>query len=269
MECLIEHNVTTSVFSHPIEQSWAECQSQFELVPNLSATLVGERAKPALIGSLEALSLLDRFVVMTDIALVSWHTGAIALQTPSRPDEIDDVSIELSDVSKTAEAVARATIHHFYGITVSGWVREGEDGEVRILEGGAALRARDQKPAHEYLSDLVRAWFILSSFPLTTHVLVVPKDLAEGEPNGVRGVVEDLHAIAGVANERRRELRRNLTDEFGLDRERLLAFQDEQTIALSKTARKGWLDLVRRTSRQMKLPPADGIEFVTVGHDNE
>jgi hypothetical protein len=81
--------------------------------------------------------------------------------------------------------------------------------------------------------------------------------------------MDDLHKVAAMANERRRELRRNLAEEFGLDRERLLAFQDEQTMALSKTARKGWLDLVRRVSRQMKLPSTEGIEFVTIGTDRD
>jgi predicted solute-binding protein len=251
------------MLAHPVEQGWVDDPGQIELVQGLTAETVAERDCCALLGSIDAMRLVERFAVVTDIALVSWHTGAIALRTTARPDEVDNVPVALDGVSRTAEALARATINHFYGITIESWTREESEGAALLLEDAAALRTPVE--GQEHLGDLVRAWFILTSFPLATHVLVAPKAMIEREADAVRNLVERLEAIRTVAEDRRRELRRNLASQFELDRDRLVEFQSEQTGALSKTARKGWLDLSRRVARAMKLPSTDPLSFVTIG----
>jgi hypothetical protein len=204
--------------------------------------------------------LLDRFAVVTDVALVSHHTGDIRLWTANRPDEVEHATVSLDGVSRTAEALARATIFHFFGIDVIGWDRLSPDGEASVREGAAALTP----VSSGYLSDLARAWFIMSGSPLATHVLVAPRDLAEQDARALQPVIKVLEAAFNVAIERRRQLRRDLEDAFGLDRDLLVAFQTDQTASLSKAARKGWLDLVRRVGRAMNLPSVEAPVIVTV-----
>lgn len=257
--CLIDESLTTAVFSYPVAHGWVAPKG-LEVVPGLTAETVAARNTCALIGSVEAARLLDRFAVVTDIALVSHHTGDIRLWTANRPDEIEHANVALDGVSRTAEAVARSAIFHFFGIDVIGWDRRSSNGDAVVREGAAALTPVESG----YLNDLVRAWFILSGSPLATHVLVVPKELAEQGVRTLQPVVKALNASFNVATERRRQLRRNLEDAFGLDRDQLVEFQTDQTVSLSKAARKGWLDLIRRVGRAMNLPSVEAPVIVTV-----
>ncbi len=260
--CLIDDSLTTAVFSYPVAQGWVVPKG-LEVVPGLTAEMVAARNTCALIGSVEAALLLDRFAVVTDVALVSHHTGDIRLWTANRPDEVEHATVSLNGVSRTAEALARATIFHFFGIDVIGWDRRAPEGEVVVREGAAALRPVESG----YLNDLVRAWFILSGAPLATHVLVVPRELAEQGTRALQPVIKALDASFYVATERRRQLRRDLEAAFGLDRDQLVEFQTDQTVTLSKTARKGWLDLIRRVGRAMHLPGVESPNIVTVNSE--
>ncbi len=257
--CLIDDSLTTAVFSYPVAQGWVAPKG-LEVVSGLTAEMVAARNACALIDSVEAALLLNRFAVVTDIALVSHHTGAIRLWTANRPDEIEHASISLNGVSRTAEAIARATIFHFFAIDVIGWDRRSSDGDAIVREGAPALTPVEAG----YLNDLVRAWFILSGSPLATHVLVAPRELAEQGTRALQPVVKALDASFNVATERRRQLRRDLEDATELDRDQLVEFQTDQTVTLSKTARKGWLDLVRRVGRAMNLPNVEAPVIVTV-----
>lgn len=257
--CLIDDSLTSAVFSYPVAQGWVAPKGM-EVVPGLTAEMVAKRNCCALVGSVEAALLLNRFAVVTDIALVSHHTGDIRLWTANRPDEIEHARIDLNGVSRTAEALARATIFHFFGIDVVGWDRMSPDGEAIVREGTPALTLVESG----VLSDLVRAWFILSGSPLATHVLVAPRELVEEGTRALQPVVKALDASFNVATERRRQLRRDLEEALGLDRDQLAEFQADQTVSLSKTARKGWLDLIRRVGRAMNLPNLEPPAIVTV-----
>lgn len=254
--CLIDDTLSTALIAYPLAQGWVTDLDTdgLELVAGLTAEQVTQRGGKtcALLNSVDAALLAERFAVVTDLALVSHHAGAISLWTPGRPDEVEQATAALDGVSRTAEAVARATIPHFYGIEIAGWSRVVSRSEVVIREGVEALRQNE--PGE--LSDLVRAWFILSGFPLPTHILVVPKDLAADDPSAVEALVGRLTRVLEVGTQRRRELRRNLAEQYDLNRERLLALHTEQTTTLSKTARKAWFDLLRRVGRGMSLPPA-------------
>ena len=264
--CLVDDSLATALLTWPLKQGWVDANESvtLELVPGLGAETVGERDVAALVSSVDAALLLDRFSVVTDLALVSWHNGPVALWTPARPDEIDNVPIALDGVSRTAEALARATLQNFYGITVAGWERDIAEGQAVIREGAEALQPAESGE----LSDLVRAWFILSDFPLPTHLLVVPKALTE-TPQRVQAIVRELQRLLEMGSERRREVRRDLAEQLGVDRDRLVDFQNDQTHALSKTARKGWLDLLRRTERALKLPSPIQPDFVTLRAQEE
>ncbi len=263
--CLVDDNMTTALIAEPLRQNWVSGAGEVELVPGLDAEEVARRGLSAVVGSFDAALLADRFSVITDIGLVSWHAGAVALWTPTRPDEVDDVAIDLNGVSRTAEAIARATVSRFFGITLRGWNRGEPEGQAVVREHQDAMLEVESG----VLNDLVRGWFILSGLPIVTHALVVPNELIEQEPEHVAQIVEHLKEAVRTGIKRRREIRRNVHDLYPIDRDQLVVFHNEQTITLSKTSRKGWLDLVRRVGRPMGLPQPEAIKFVTVGEPEQ
>lgn len=253
--------MTTALMAEPLRQGWIDGAADIELVSSLDAETVARREVSALVGSFDAALLADRFTVVTDVALTSWHAGAVALWTPTRPDEVDDVQIDLDGVSRTAEAIARATVSRFFGMTLRGWNRGVPEQQAVVREHQDAMMQIESG----VLSDLVRAWFILSGLPIVTHALVVPNQLIENEPQRVTQIVGHLKEAVQTGIKRRREIRRNLHDLYPVDRDQLVTFHNEQSITLSKTARKGWLDLMRRVGRSMGLPLPEDLRFVTIG----
>jgi hypothetical protein len=258
----VEDNLTTALIAEPIRQGWLEPSEGLELVPVLTAEAVAQADAMALLGSIDGCLLADRFTIITDIGVASRHNGAVALRSAVRPDELNDVTIGLDSVSRTAEAIARATVARFFGVTVSGWSRDAAATEAEVLEHNDAFI---EEPEPAVVNDLVRAWFIMSGLPVATHVLVVPNELLANDPESVASVVDQLKTAASTGVERRREIRRNLHEHFPGDRDRLVAFHTEQSLSLTKTVRKGWLDLLRRVGHAMSLPAPDALTFHTFG----
>ena len=262
IRCLVEDNLTTALIAEPIRQGWLDSAEGPELVPALTAEAVAQANEMALIGSVDACLLADRYTIITDIGVASRHNGAVALRTAVRPDELNEVSVALDGVSRTAEAIARATVARFFGVSVSGWSRGSSSSEALVLENNDAFI---EEPEPAVVNDLVRAWFIMSGLPVATHVVVVPNELLANDPESVMSVVDQLKSAAATGVERRREIRRNLHEHFPGDRDRLVAFHTEQTLSLTKTVRKGWLDLLRRVGHAMGLPAPDALTFHTFG----
>lgn len=262
IRCLVEDNLTTALIAEPIRQGWLESSEGLELVPTLTAEGVAHAGAMALLDSVDACVLADRYTIITDVAVASRHNGAVALRTAVRPDELSEVAVALDAVSRTAEAIARATVAHFFGVTVRGWTRDSSSSEAVVLEHNDAFI---EEPEPVIVNDLVRAWFIMSGLPVATHVLVVPTELLANDPESVAMVVERMRTAASTGVERRREIRRNLHEHFPGDRDRLVAFHTEQSLSLTKTVRKGWLDLLRRVGHAMNLPAPDALSFHTFG----
>lgn len=258
--CFIEQSVTTAVYSLPIAQGWVEPTTSFILERHLTAGVVRARGLPALLGAVEATQLADEFVVIADVALVSQHTSGVAMQTSGRPDTLDEVSVALDGVSLTAEALARATVTPFYGIGVVTWSRSAEHGPVTVLEDDEALA----QPLSERMHDLGRAWFILSSLPFPSHVLVVPRRMLAEHEGALRHLVTELHAAREAAMARPGEVLEQLVGEHALNRERVHALLADQTHRLTQRARSGLSELLHRTGRDLGLPAADAVEIVSL-----
>lgn len=263
--CLVDDNMTTALIAEPLRQRWTDGADEFELVHGLDAETVSRRKVCALIGSIDAALLADRYSIVTDVGLASWHAGTVALWTQTRPDEVDDAAIDLNGVSRTAEAIARATVARYFGMSLRGWHRDDSNGDAQVREHQDAILQIESG----VLTDLVRAWFILSGLPVITHALVVPNEMLEQDPESVSHVVRIVQQTAQTGLRRRREVRRNLHAMYPVDRDQLVTFHNEQSVSLSKTSRKGWLDLLRRVGRQMGLPQPESINFVTIGETAE
>jgi predicted solute-binding protein len=259
--CILEANVTTAQIAYPFQREWISSPDWLVLRDRVSDEFLADGTDCALVDALTATKYLDTYSVVADVALVSNHRSAIAMQTDSRPDEIEHATVQLGNVSRTAEGLARATVHHFYGIDVVDWYRSQQDAEVRIVEDAEAL----QRPEAKNVEDLARAWFILTSMAIPTHVFIAPTAVLEANQPSVRKMVETLRSAIDISLERRRELRRNLSADLDIDREALTELHNDQKTRLTRNARKGWIDLTNRVSRALDLPSGANPDVVSFG----
>ena len=179
IRCLVEDNLTTALIAEPIRQGWLDPVDGLELMLTLTAEAVAQADAMALLGSVDACLLADRYTIITDVGVASRHDGSVALRSAVRPDELDVVTVSLDGVSRTAEAIARATVARFFGITVNDWTRDSASNDPIVLEHNDAFI---EEPEPVVVNDLVRAWFIMSGLPVATHVLAVPNELLANDP---------------------------------------------------------------------------------------
>jgi hypothetical protein len=170
------------------------------------------------------------------------------MRSPLRPDEIEEASILLYNVSGTAELLARATIWPFYGIKATAWSTEADGtAAITIVDGIDAL-----EPAEAGFSeDLVRAWFILTEQPVVTHLLATPLDASDEDVEAVRARLAGAEA-SGYAN--RRDVRKALQAESSVESERLVDFTSRIHYELDPIARTAAYSLIARGAGGSRYP---------------
>ncbi|HEX5505489.1 MAG TPA: MqnA/MqnD/SBP family protein, partial [Thermomicrobiales bacterium] len=260
-----------------VELGWATLPAPLRATPDLTAEAV--RAHPdalALIPVAEYALLQDDYLVLPELAAGGTRGAAAVLRADRRPDEIDRPLVKLDGASRTTECLARATLLKFYGITVAVWSRgdappdpAGADAAVErpvveVLDGGAALHLQDE-PGTAVVADLGRAWFILTGLPCVSHLTVARRDLLAAEPDAVRALLDALPAALAVAHERRRELRRELSRRYGVSRELLNDFYNDQFQTLTADAHKAAVALFARGAWGLNLPTVTRLTTWGVG----
>lgn len=226
---VIDAGLPAGRYNQPFRSGWLEA-TDVELRAAPSVAELRHFAGVALVDSVVAAALLDSWAILPGHAVASHRESMLNLVTDQRPDEIEQVVLATAGASESARALAEATLPRFYGITLTGWTdqpRTPDTGTVVLEEGAAALSGtEDDGMFHE---DLGRAWFLLTQTPYVSHVCIAPRRLVEANPAGIAGVVATLHEARRLASERARELRRDLTREFGVDRELLVEVLNEQS----------------------------------------
>jgi predicted solute-binding protein len=258
---LIDDTFVTGTYVTPIVSGWVTPPDKLivERVAGVTAAEIGAD-DVALAPSAALLPRQGSHAVAPGIAVVSDDTGAVAMRTPVRPDEIAATPARLLDAGETAEFLARATLQPFYGITPTVWVRddsapEAARAEVVIVEGAEALR----EPEGGFSEDLVRAWFILTSSSFVSHLLLAPREMP---PDDLKTVLEFLAAAKAEGLARRREWRPELAEREGISRERSNAFWARQRLAVEEVDRPALLHLLRQGSRGTSNPPPSDVSFV-------
>ena len=259
MRLLIDETFVTTSYTLPIVSGWVAPRDGIavELVSGLSGRDVSP-LEAALISASELAARHTSHDVIADVAVIADGTGAIAMRSPVRPDEIERTPVRVLGTSGTAELLARATMQPFYGITATAWIRDDSaqaaQAEVVIVEGVEALR----EPEGGFSEDLSRAWFILTGQPVVTHLLLAPRQLASGQLGEVTGL---LAAARSEALARRSEWRPRLADAEGVSRERAAALWSAQRLRLDHPDRQALLDLLDRgTGGASRLSTTD-VEF--------
>jgi len=215
--------------------------------PRLMAADVGPN-DVALIQTPEIGLLTETHVVDPAFGISVAESGAIAMRTPVRPDEIEQASILLYDVGSTAELLARATLWPFYGIEAAAWLREPDgSSSVTIVDGLSALEPVEVG----FSEDLVRAWYILTEQPVVTHLLAMPIGTTDDDATAVRTRLADA-AAAGYAA--RRDVRKGLLEESAVDSERLVDFLARLQYDLDAGTRTAAYSIIARGAGGTRYP---------------
>lgn len=264
LELLLDDTPTIAPLALALELGWATLPASVRTHRRVDAAVARSRPDaPVLVPIAEYAALQDEYAIIPELACGGQHNAGIVLIGDRRLDEIDDPLVDLADVSRGAELLARATLLKFYGMTASAWLRDGDTpppfaGEgvdrrhtIEIREGGEALHLLDA-PGEAEVSDLGRSWFILTGLPPITHLLLAPERLLDTP--ALAALVAALPVALAAAHERRRELRRDLADRYGVSREFLNDFYSDQFLTLTGDAQKSLLALFPAGAWGMDLP---------------
>jgi predicted solute-binding protein len=255
MRILVHDTLATASFVLPVSLGWTNPTPPIEARPALPAAAVTDE-DVALIPAAEVALLQETHQVVPDVAVVANGEGPITMRVPVRPDEIEETAVRLYHASGTAELLARATLQPYYGIRPEEWTAEDSTAaQVVVVEGAEALR----DPEAGFAEDLVRAWFILTGQPVVTHLLVAPKDL---DRPTLTPAIEALVTVGALAHERRRDLRRELAEREGIDRDRLARLFAAQRLALGETDRRALLMLLQRGNRGSTYPYVWDLDYL-------
>lgn len=219
----------------------------------------------ALLPAAEVAAAQGTHRVVPDVAVVAEASGAVAMRTPVRPDDVERGPVRLWGTSGAGELLARATLRPFYGIEPTAWVRDDADeaaarAQAVIVEGAEALRP----PETGFAEDLCRAWFILTGTPAVSHVLLAPNG---ADRAALRPALATLDALRSAGHERRRELRRAVAETHALDLDRLVPMLSALRLALDEGDRRALLALLQRGLRGSSYPPLGDVRFLDAGPD--
>ena len=259
---LLHDALTTANLVEPLRQGWIEHPLDVVFDALLQAGDV-EAESFALIPSPEATLLVDTHEILPEIAVVDEPSSAIALRSPTRPDEIESSDVVVYETSATAEMLARALLWPFFGITTGTWTSEpDQDAQLVVVEGALAL----QEPEAGQSLDLGRSWYVMTGMPLITHVLIAPRSASIETRVAVR---ETLKWVLSASHERRRELRLIFDALYGVERERLVNYQTAQRYALGPAEREALVALLVRGAGGSRFKPLTRLPFADAEEPGE
>ena len=266
-----------------VELGWATLPLPVRTVHRLTAVTAREHPEALmLLPVAEYAFLQDSHLVLPALAAGGRHGAATVLVSDRRLDEVEAPVVDLTAVSLTAELLARATLAKFYGIAGVTWRSESPVSEralsespasertdegapterplLEVREGGEALHLLDE-PGDAVVAELGRAWFVLTGLPAVSHLLVVSRALLTAEAERVRGLTEALPPALAVVHQRRRELRRELSDRYGVSRDLLNEFYNDQFATLTGDAQRSAAALFARGAWGLGLPTVSRLNL--------
>ncbi len=267
LELLLDDSPVIAPLALALELGWAILPVPVRTISGLTAQTM--REYPGAVGFTplaEYADLQRDYTILPDLAAGGNHDAATILIADRRLDEIDDPIVDLGASSRTTELLVRAILLKFYGITAAAWLHDGQEPPVgdegqqtiEIRDGGEALHLLNV-PGDRIISDLGRAWFILTGFPPVSHLLLAPTSrLAD---SALEALLAALPLALAVVNERRRELRRTLAERYGVSRELLNSFYADQFLTLTGDAQKSILAIFPAGAWGMDLPTVSQLNL--------
>lgn len=257
---LLDDSPTIAPLALALELGWATLPITVKTIAGLGARTIRDHPGALTFTPLaEYAELQDEYAILPELAAGGQHDAATLLVADRRLDEVDDPLVDLGASSRTTELLTRATLLKFYGIAAAAWLHDGDefpapsDGQqtIEIRDGGEALHLLDT-PGERVISDLGRAWFILTGLPPVSHLLLAP--IVSLDAAWLKEVLTALPAALAVVHERRRELRRTLAERYGVSRELLNSFYSDQFLTLTGDAQKSILAIFPAGAWGLDLP---------------
>ena len=267
LELLLDDSPVIAPHTLALELGWATLPVPVRSIAGLTASTL--RTYPGAVGFTplaEYADLQRDYTILPDLAAGGHHDAATILIADRRLDEVNDPIVDLGASSRTTELLVRATLLKFYGIAAASWLRDSEEAptgdeaqqRIEIRDGGEALHLLDA-PGDRVISDLGRAWFILTGFPPVSHLLLAPTSRLED--SALEALLAALPVAFAVVNERRRELRRTLAERYGVSRELLNSFYADQFLSLTGDAQKSILAIFPAGAWGMDLPTVSQLNL--------
>lgn len=218
---LLEEKLMLAPYWMPVRSGWMNgAEEQIELHDSITPAAVRERPAIALVDALIASRLLDDHLIIRDHGAVWSRSSLLTMVTSERPDGIEAVTACTPGVSVAGRAIAEVVIPEFYGITIVGWTDEPrpvDRNTILINEGPAALLpTEDERHYHE---DLGRAWFLMTDKPFASHLCVASASVVEHDPDAILAGLDTLDQLLASSDDHRREVRRNISRDHGIDRD--------------------------------------------------
>ena len=185
----------------PIREGWGDDAAGIELRAGITAADV-TADDIALLPLPEATVLTQTHVIDRSVAIVHDGAGMVAMRTPVRPDEIDQVPVYLRDVGASGEVLTRALLRSYFGIEATELTREDppDGAQVVVSEGVAALQPAESG----FREDLARSWFIMTGKAYVSHVTGVGVGAMARDPDDA---LARLRAALDLGWQRRRDVR--------------------------------------------------------------
>lgn len=243
MTLFIDESLITAPVWAPIREGWIETDVDVQVRPGLTANDIGS-GDVALISGPEATLLPQTHFIDPSVAIVTEAISSIAMRTPIRPDGVEETAIRMLDTGPTAEVLMRALLRPFYGITASSFVTEPEDpagaeAQVVVVDGVLGL----SEPEDGYHEDLARSWFVLTGAAVVHAVTLVG---VEAEARGADAELDLLREAVRVGVERRRDVRRIVSEGEDLDRDRLVQLTNTMRFEMTGEDRQSLRNLLAR-----------------------
>ncbi len=201
MTILIDDALATAFLTMPVREGWVDDGAGIEIRAGLTAADV-TADDIALLPLPEATLLTRTHVIDRSVAIVHDGAGMVAMRTPVRPDEIDQVPVYLHEVGASGEVLTRALLRAYFGIEATELSRDDPpaDAQVVVSEGAGALLPVETG----FREDLARSWFIMTGKAYVSHVTVVGVGALAREPDDA---LARLRAALDAGWERRRDVR--------------------------------------------------------------
>ncbi|MGH2548765.1 MAG: hypothetical protein ACRDHN_05215 [Thermomicrobiales bacterium] len=255
MRILIDDSLASAPLVEAIRGGFAALDIETVLQPALIASGVSA-SDAALLPSGEYGALIETHAIETALAIVFDKLGPVALRTPVRPDAVEQTPIKLVDASSSAELLARATLDPFFGITPAGFLREdAPDAQAVVAEGVQAVTP----PEAGFSEDLAKAWYVLTSEPYVSHILVSPISI---DADSRAQLLAAVASLVETAVEQRRAVRNRIVEATGADREALTTLFKATRWSLEESDRRALLMLLQLGNRRGEVGPyVSGLKF--------
>lgn len=243
MTLYIDESLITAPIWAPIREGWVETEVPVEIRKNLTSADVGT-GDVALISGPQAPGLGHTHFIDPSVAIITEAVSPIAMRTPVRPDGVEETPIRMLETGPTAEVLMRALLRPYFGITASTFVWDaddlaGADAQVVVVDGVLGL----SEPEYGFQEDLARSWFVLTGAAVVHAITVIG---VEAEAKGAGAELRLLQEAVRVGVERRRDVRRLISEGEEIDRDRLVQMTNTMRFELTDEDRQSLRNMLAR-----------------------